>query len=149
MGSQFFWRKKKNPSKENLKPSNMLFITIVALVNVCLAFNVTVEEAGIDRTLCCATAKQQCGDKCSARLCKETCEATCGLFSTNCGSWVCQDIAGFSCTATTTQAPITAAACKASGEVCLSTAGDMSTCCSGAADCTDLTAVTTVGVKCA
>ena len=58
------------------------------------------------RTLCCATAKQQCADKCSGQLCTETCEARCGLFNTNCGSWVCQYIAGFSCTPTTTQAPI-------------------------------------------
>ena len=42
-----------------------------------------------------------------------------------------------------------AAACKAVGEVCLSTAGDMSTCCTGTDKCTDLSAVTTEGVKCA
>merc|ERR1719431_2448184 len=99
----------------------MNFITIVALANVCLAFDITLKAEGKDRTLCCA-------DECSSRLCTETCEARCGLFNTNCGSWTCQDIAGFSCITTTTQAAVTAAACKAVGEVCLTTTGDVTAC---------------------
>merc|ERR1711942_587759 len=137
-----------NTSFANFNNSNMNFFTIVALANVCLAFEITLNFEGKNRALFCADAQRQCGDKCSSRLCTETCEARCGIFNSNCGSWSCQDIAGFSCITTTTQAAVTAAACKAVGEVCLSTAGDMSTCCTGSDKCTDLSAVTTEGVKC-
>eukprot|EP00090_Calanus_glacialis_P019617 TRINITY_DN3010_c0_g1_i1.p1 TRINITY_DN3010_c0_g1~~TRINITY_DN3010_c0_g1_i1.p1 ORF type:complete len:127 (-),score=25.30 TRINITY_DN3010_c0_g1_i1:130-510(-) len=126
----------------------MLFITFVALLNVCLAFNITTEDSGNKKTLCCATARQQCADKCSGQLCTETCEARCGLFNTNCGSWVCQDIAGFSCTPTTTQAPITAAACVASGDICAQPGvlTGILTCCSGTCNAYD---ATLPGYRCA
>merc|ERR1712013_521579 len=132
----------------NFKNSNMNFFTIVALANVCLAFEITLNSEGKNRALCCADAQHQCADKCSSRLCTERCEARCGIFNSNCGSWSCQDIAGFSRITTTTQAAVTAAACKAVGEVCLSTAGGMSTCCTGSDKCTDISAITTEGVKC-
>merc|ERR1711874_163193 len=102
------------------------------------------EGTGKTKTLCCADAKHQCSDK----LCSERCEARCGLFNTSCGSWSCQDIAGFSCTPTTTPAAVTAASCVGVGETCLSLAGDMSACCSGDQKCTDNSAVLTDGFKC-
>merc|ERR1711970_342314 len=140
-----------NTSFANSNNSNMNFITIIAFANVCLAFDITLNAEGKDRTLCCADAKRQCSDKCSSQLCTETCEARCGLFNTNCGSWTCQDIAGFSCITTTTQAAVTAAACKAVGEVCLTTTGTITACCTATDTdnkCTDISAITTEGVKC-
>merc|ERR1712179_893157 len=139
MGSTNFLHKKLVLQKK----SNMIFITLFALANVCLAFDLTLEPEGKDRALCCVDAKHQCSDKCSGKLCSESCEARCGLFNTNCGSWSCQDIAGFSCTPTTTQAAVTAASCVGVGETCLSLAGDVSTCCSGDQKCTDSSSVLT------
>merc|ERR1712179_609783 len=82
MGSTNFLHKKLVLQKK----SNMIFITLFALANVCLAFDLTLEPEGKDRALCCVDAKRQCGDKCSGKLCSESCEARCGLFNTNCGS---------------------------------------------------------------
>merc|ERR1719147_409402 len=61
------------------------------------------------RTLCCADARQQCGDWCGTRPCEETCTFYCGPFNTNCGTWTCEDVAGFSCTRTTTTTTTVAA----------------------------------------
>merc|ERR1712002_299848 len=123
-------------STNYLQQKSMIFITLLALAlaQVCLTFNIE----GKDRNLCCDIAKQQCGEKCSGQLCSEQCEGRCGIFNTKCGPWNCQDIAGFSCTPTTTQAAVTAAACIATGQLCLSTStGVVGTCCAGSTACTD------------
>ena len=77
------------------------------------------------RTLCCADARNQCGIWCGEKPCEETCTYYCGPFNTNCGTWTCEEVAGFSCKRTTTTTPptpapaTTAATCAATGATCL------------------------------
>jgi len=50
------------------------------------------------KTFCCATARNECSRVCNNRPCTDSCNVRCGIFNTDCGSWSCADVAGFSCT---------------------------------------------------
>merc|ERR1712212_39794 len=77
-----------------------------------------------NRDLCCADARNQCGEWCGTKPCEETCTYYCGIFNTNCGTWTCEEVAGFSCTRSTTSTQptpstsTTPADCAATGDIC-------------------------------
>merc|ERR1711892_831016 len=93
---------------------------------VCVARSQPVDpennEDSVPKTLCCADARNQCGIWCGTKPCEETCTFYCGPFNTNCGTWTCSDVAGFSCTKTTTTTRATttntALDCAATGATC-------------------------------
>merc|ERR1711887_415471 len=60
------------------------------------------EDTDLPKDLCCADARNQCGEWCGTKPCEETCTYYCGPFNTNCGTWTCEEVAGFSCTRSTT-----------------------------------------------
>merc|ERR1711892_169222 len=80
------------------------------------------EDSALSKTLCCVDARNQCGIWCGTKPWEETCTFYCGPFNTNCGTWTCSDMAGFSCTKTTTTTrattTTTASVCAATGATC-------------------------------
>ena len=47
-----------------------------------------------DRGLCCLlyNAQADCSTSCQGRSCSETCRTSCGVLSSQCGSWTCGNI---------------------------------------------------------
>merc|ERR1711942_205158 len=103
------------------------------------------EDTHLTKDLCCVDARQQCGEWCGTKPCEETCTYYCGIFNTNCGTWTCEEVAGFSCTRTTTstqRTPTTTTTdsdCAVTGATCYdaTTPGTIvvKTCCTSTDNC--------------
>merc|ERR1719348_36985 len=89
-----------------MAPSSICLLLLLAGNTMAVSIHT---NPGARRTLCCATAQNDCSQACAGQPCSESCTATCGIFNTNCGTWSCNDIAGFSCTRTTTSTTTQAA----------------------------------------
>merc|ERR1711892_683856 len=74
----------------------IMFIVIILLI-IPLPFILS-----ISTDPCCFFASDECSKWCAEKDCQETCTYYCGIFNTDCGSWVCEEVAGFSCRRTTT-----------------------------------------------